>query len=165
MGLFMSEAADFDDLIIGACARSPQPNLPQFLANLSCVQNTSVSSSSTRQPTRASTCSASFLPRFRPCAYYSYSLAFLYFFCCYTSSPIAEHRGRNYLFELNKTLSIDGTYVGNDARYINHDAQSPNCRAKGASSSSSLPYVLTTQSQRVCSAHGQRRAPDRDLRE
>ncbi|KAJ7016348.1 hypothetical protein C8F04DRAFT_1345956, partial [Mycena alexandri] len=44
--------------------------------------------------------------------------------------PIAEHRGRNYLFELNSTLSIDGTYVGNDARYINHDARNPNCRAK-----------------------------------
>ncbi|KAJ7914045.1 hypothetical protein B0H13DRAFT_1712227 [Mycena leptocephala] len=44
--------------------------------------------------------------------------------------PIAKHRGRNYLFELNNTLSIDGTYVGNDARYINHDAQNPNCHAQ-----------------------------------
>lgn len=41
------------------------------------------------------------------------------------------HRGRNYLFELNSTLSVDGTYAGNDARYINHDAQHPNCHAKG----------------------------------
>ncbi|KAJ7125141.1 hypothetical protein C8R44DRAFT_782419 [Mycena epipterygia] len=44
--------------------------------------------------------------------------------------PIAVHRGRNYLFELNSTLSVDGTYAGNDARYINHDAQHPNCHAK-----------------------------------
>ncbi|KAJ7200847.1 hypothetical protein GGX14DRAFT_524739 [Mycena pura] len=44
--------------------------------------------------------------------------------------PIAHHRGRNYLFELNATLSIDGTYAGNNARYINHDARHPNCRAK-----------------------------------
>ncbi|KAJ7865126.1 SET domain-containing protein [Mycena olivaceomarginata] len=76
MGLFMSEAADFDDLII------------EYIGEL------------IFDPTTDS------------------------------RDPIAEHRGRNYLFELNKTLSIDGTYVGNDARYINHDAQSPNCRAK-----------------------------------
>ncbi|KAF7342324.1 Pre-mRNA splicing factor [Mycena venus] len=44
--------------------------------------------------------------------------------------PIAEHRQRNYLFELNETLSIDGAYVGNDARYINHDAQNFNCYPK-----------------------------------
>ncbi|KAJ7115589.1 hypothetical protein C8R43DRAFT_1038547 [Mycena crocata] len=44
--------------------------------------------------------------------------------------PLAEHRKRNYLFELNSTLSIDGLYAGNDARYINHDAVNPNCRAK-----------------------------------
>ncbi|KAJ7747839.1 hypothetical protein B0H16DRAFT_1850398, partial [Mycena metata] len=44
--------------------------------------------------------------------------------------PVADHRGRNYLFELNASLSVDGTYVGNDARYINHDARNPNCGAK-----------------------------------
>ncbi|KAJ6562723.1 hypothetical protein DFH09DRAFT_1478716 [Mycena vulgaris] len=44
--------------------------------------------------------------------------------------PIAVHRGRNYLFELNSTLSVDGTYAGNAARYINHDARAPNCRAR-----------------------------------
>ncbi|KAF7342541.1 Pre-mRNA splicing factor [Mycena sanguinolenta] len=44
--------------------------------------------------------------------------------------PISEHRGRNYLFELNPTLSIDGTYAANDARYINHDGERPNCCAK-----------------------------------
>ncbi|KAJ7238137.1 hypothetical protein B0H12DRAFT_1137905 [Mycena haematopus] len=44
--------------------------------------------------------------------------------------PISEHRGRNYLFQLNQTLSIDGAYVGNDARYINHDGERPNCCAK-----------------------------------
>ncbi|KAJ7921355.1 hypothetical protein B0H13DRAFT_1866734 [Mycena leptocephala] len=44
--------------------------------------------------------------------------------------PIAEHRGRNYLFELNNTLSIDGMYVGNNARYIDQDTQNPNCCAR-----------------------------------
>ncbi|KAJ7508873.1 hypothetical protein B0H11DRAFT_1703540 [Mycena galericulata] len=44
--------------------------------------------------------------------------------------PIAVHRGRNYLFSLNDTMSVDGTYAANDARYINHDAQNPNCVAK-----------------------------------
>ncbi|KAJ7484132.1 hypothetical protein FB451DRAFT_1028361 [Mycena latifolia] len=44
--------------------------------------------------------------------------------------PLALHRGRNYLFELNSTLSIDGAYAGNAARYINHDARVPNCRAR-----------------------------------
>ncbi|KAJ6465402.1 hypothetical protein C8R45DRAFT_839883 [Mycena sanguinolenta] len=44
--------------------------------------------------------------------------------------PVSEHRGRNYLFELNPTLSIDGTYAANDARYINHDGERPNCCAK-----------------------------------
>ncbi|KAJ6451102.1 hypothetical protein C8R47DRAFT_1204601 [Mycena vitilis] len=48
--------------------------------------------------------------------------------------PIAQHRGRNYVFELNNTMSIDSTYVGNDARYISHDAQTSNCAAKGTSS-------------------------------
>ncbi|KAJ7758167.1 hypothetical protein DFH07DRAFT_818963 [Mycena maculata] len=43
--------------------------------------------------------------------------------------PIGAHRGRCYLFELNDTLSVDGTYAANDARYINHSAHTPNCRA------------------------------------
>ncbi|KAJ7159514.1 hypothetical protein C8R46DRAFT_1194840 [Mycena filopes] len=43
--------------------------------------------------------------------------------------PVAMHRGRNYLFAMNNTLSVDGAYAGNDARYINHDAQRPNCVA------------------------------------
>ncbi|KAJ7056621.1 hypothetical protein C8F01DRAFT_1154329 [Mycena amicta] len=44
--------------------------------------------------------------------------------------PIAVHRHRNYVFQLNKTLSIDGTYAGNDARYINHDEHRPNCHPR-----------------------------------
>ncbi|KAK7042070.1 Pre-mRNA splicing factor [Favolaschia claudopus] len=44
--------------------------------------------------------------------------------------PIAEHRGRNYLFELNNTLAIDGTYAANNARFINHDAQKANAECK-----------------------------------
>ncbi|KAJ7088459.1 SET domain-containing protein [Mycena belliarum] len=44
--------------------------------------------------------------------------------------PIAMHRGRNYLFQLNSTLSVDGTYAANAARYINHDARAPSCRAR-----------------------------------
>ncbi|KAJ6627717.1 hypothetical protein B0H10DRAFT_1869485 [Mycena sp. CBHHK59/15] len=42
---------------------------------------------------------------------------------------VAAHRGRNYLFQLNDTVSVDGTYVGNNSRYINHDAANPNCKA------------------------------------
>ncbi|KAF7312106.1 Pre-mRNA splicing factor [Mycena indigotica] len=44
--------------------------------------------------------------------------------------PIAIHRHRNYVFQLNKTLSIDGTYAGNNSRYINHDQRKPNCEAR-----------------------------------
>ncbi|KAF8152093.1 hypothetical protein K438DRAFT_1864497 [Mycena galopus ATCC 62051] len=44
--------------------------------------------------------------------------------------PISEHHGRNYVFEMDSTLSIDGGYIGNDARYINHDSENPNCVPK-----------------------------------
>ncbi|KAJ7879180.1 hypothetical protein B0H13DRAFT_2543857 [Mycena leptocephala] len=47
-----------------------------------------------------------------------------------TTEPIAEHRGRNYLFELNNMLSINSMYVGNNTRYINQDTQNPNCCAR-----------------------------------
>ncbi|EGO29325.1 hypothetical protein SERLADRAFT_412873 [Serpula lacrymans var. lacrymans S7.9] len=46
---------------------------------------------------------------------------------------VAKYRGRNYLFGLNDTLSLDSTYVGNAARFINHCADTSgslsNCRA------------------------------------
>ncbi|PFH51358.1 hypothetical protein AMATHDRAFT_142730 [Amanita thiersii Skay4041] len=43
---------------------------------------------------------------------------------------LAHHRGRNYLFTLNDTVSIDSTYAGNTTRYINHSEDNPNCLAK-----------------------------------
>ncbi|KAF6753660.1 hypothetical protein DFP72DRAFT_813858 [Ephemerocybe angulata] len=34
---------------------------------------------------------------------------------------ISRHKGRTYLFQLNSKLSIDSGFVGNEARFINHD--------------------------------------------
>ncbi|KAJ7629113.1 hypothetical protein FB45DRAFT_920000 [Roridomyces roridus] len=42
---------------------------------------------------------------------------------------ITKHRGRNYLFQLNETTSVDGVYLANDARFINHNGENPNCKA------------------------------------
>ncbi|TFK58718.1 hypothetical protein BDN72DRAFT_743809, partial [Pluteus cervinus] len=44
-------------------------------------------------------------------------------------SHIARHRGRAYLFNLNESLRIDGSYVGNVSRYINHHNGLDNCVA------------------------------------
>ncbi|TFK19304.1 SET domain-containing protein [Coprinopsis marcescibilis] len=41
---------------------------------------------------------------------------------------VVSHRGRGYLFQLNSTMSIDSSYVGNASRYINHN-KNANCRA------------------------------------
>lgn len=46
-------------------------------------------------------------------------------------SGVAQHRRRNYLFDLNPTMSIDATYAGNEARFINHDHKNANCVANG----------------------------------
>ncbi|KIY73930.1 SET domain-containing protein [Cylindrobasidium torrendii FP15055 ss-10] len=44
---------------------------------------------------------------------------------------LATHRGRNYLFQLNKEYTIDATFVGNEARYINHaPGRTANCFAR-----------------------------------
>lgn len=42
---------------------------------------------------------------------------------------IARYRGRVYLFELNPTLSIDSSNVGNESRFINHDPIRANSEA------------------------------------
>ncbi|GLB39383.1 putative histone-lysine N-methyltransferase activity [Lyophyllum shimeji] len=42
---------------------------------------------------------------------------------------VSRHRGRNYLFQLNPTVSIDGTKAGNESRFINHDRKNANCHA------------------------------------
>jgi histone-lysine N-methyltransferase EZH2 len=33
---------------------------------------------------------------------------------------LVKHRGRNYVFGLNTTVSIDSSYAGNETRFINH---------------------------------------------
>ncbi|KAK0220421.1 hypothetical protein IW262DRAFT_1494501 [Armillaria fumosa] len=45
-----------------------------------------------------------------------------------TRCDLAQHRKRNYMFELNKTLTVDSTYLSNESRYINHSKR-PNCRS------------------------------------
>ncbi|PBK68788.1 SET domain-containing protein [Armillaria solidipes] len=45
-----------------------------------------------------------------------------------TRCDLARHRKRNYMFELNKTLTVDSTYLSNESRYINHSKR-PNCRS------------------------------------
>ncbi|KAJ7282490.1 SET domain-containing protein, partial [Mycena rebaudengoi] len=47
--------------------------------------------------------------------------------------PVATYRGRNYLFKLNSTTSIDSTYAGDNSRFINHDSERANSKAHGAS--------------------------------
>ncbi|KAL5476906.1 hypothetical protein ACEPAI_3092 [Sanghuangporus weigelae] len=38
-----------------------------------------------------------------------------------------EFRGRNYVYKLNNTLSIDASKLGNESRFINHDREKENC--------------------------------------
>ncbi|KAG7448795.1 SET domain-containing protein [Guyanagaster necrorhizus] len=45
-----------------------------------------------------------------------------------TRCDLARHRNRNYMFELNQTLTLDSTYLSNESRYMNHSKQS-NCRS------------------------------------
>ncbi|KAJ6479302.1 hypothetical protein C8R47DRAFT_983573 [Mycena vitilis] len=75
--------------------------------------------------------------------------------------PIAQHRGRNYVFELNNTMSIDSTYVGNDARYINHGAQNSNCAAKGTSSA--VRFCLVNGEHRIGIYATRQLAPGEEL--
>lgn len=42
---------------------------------------------------------------------------------------ISRHKGRTYLFQLNSKLSIDSGFVGNEARFINHDPKHFNTQA------------------------------------
>lgn len=55
---------------------------------------------------------------------------------------IARYRGRVYLFELNPTLSIDSSNVGNESRFINHDPIRANSEA-GSKSEYAHIMVLT----------------------
>ncbi|TDL25214.1 SET domain-containing protein [Rickenella mellea] len=58
---------------------------------------------------------------YRPSPHRSTSL--LTFRCLYV------HRGRNYVFGLNETFSLDGTSVGNESRFVNHtESKRANCR-------------------------------------
>ncbi|KAF7314312.1 Pre-mRNA splicing factor [Mycena kentingensis (nom. inval.)] len=43
---------------------------------------------------------------------------------------ISLHRNRNYVFQLNTSLAIDGAHAGNTSRYINHTDKNPNCTAQ-----------------------------------
>ncbi|KAF8886794.1 hypothetical protein BD779DRAFT_1529722 [Infundibulicybe gibba] len=47
-----------------------------------------------------------------------------------TRDLVAKHRGRNYVFQLNRSLSIDGSSLGNESRFINHDGENHNCYAR-----------------------------------
>ncbi|KAL5476903.1 hypothetical protein ACEPAI_3089 [Sanghuangporus weigelae] len=51
-----------------------------------------------------------------------------------------EFRGRNYVYKLNNTLSIDASKLGNESRFINHDREKVNCCAK---------YMLVNGVQRI----------------
>ncbi|KAE9398446.1 SET domain-containing protein [Gymnopus androsaceus JB14] len=42
---------------------------------------------------------------------------------------VSTHRRRNYLFDLNAGLALDGEFAGNESRYINHSENS-NCKAQ-----------------------------------
>ncbi|KZT18932.1 SET domain-containing protein [Neolentinus lepideus HHB14362 ss-1] len=42
---------------------------------------------------------------------------------------VAQHRRRNYVFELNETFSLDSSNVGNETRFINHSSTNANCKA------------------------------------
>ncbi|KAF8970309.1 hypothetical protein BDZ97DRAFT_1652502, partial [Flammula alnicola] len=39
---------------------------------------------------------------------------------------IATHKGRSYIFDLNRRIAVDSAYAGNGTRYINHSSH-PNC--------------------------------------
>ena len=46
-------------------------------------------------------------------------------------SILAEHRGRFYVHKLNAELNVDASFVGNEARYINHaKGRDANCTVK-----------------------------------
>ncbi|KAH7888330.1 SET domain-containing protein [Phlebopus sp. FC_14] len=42
---------------------------------------------------------------------------------------LADHRGRSYVFGLNDTLSLDSSFLGNQARFIDHPSSSSSGRA------------------------------------
>lgn len=66
-------------------------------------------------------------------------------------SGVAKHRERTYLFQLNQTMSVDSTFIGNEARYINHDSSLANCQANGLSTS-----MLTFRSNAISYFHAVR---------
>jgi len=51
------------------------------------------------------------------------------------------HSGRQYIFELNPSVSIDATFAGNPARFINHSTTS-NCVALGETLFSFHSFLL-----------------------
>ena len=56
-------------------------------------------------------------------------------------SVAATHRRRSYVFVLNPTFSIDGTYAGNETRYMNHKSQA-NCSTTGICSYAPCQFQL-----------------------
>ncbi|KZT66622.1 SET domain-containing protein [Daedalea quercina L-15889] len=45
-----------------------------------------------------------------------------------TRSDLTTHRGRNYVYDLDLSMLVDGTYAGNETRFINH---APTKKANG----------------------------------
>jgi len=75
------------------------------------------------------------------------SFKFLYFTHGIPCSDIANYRGRNYTFLLNDTIAIDASYMGNEARYINHRSQTTgmvNAKASGMIFHSNVPFFVYT---------------------
>jgi hypothetical protein len=110
LGLFLREDAEKADLITGT--RSPLFQHP--IIDHAHMQSIPENSSSTEQLTVESA-----------------SILFIHITHAldYRSSLISSHRGRVYLFELNPTLSIDSSKLGNESRFINHDPSKANAEA------------------------------------
>ncbi|KAH9943538.1 hypothetical protein B0H21DRAFT_695633 [Amylocystis lapponica] len=48
-----------------------------------------------------------------------------------TRGQLSNHRGRSYVYGLNASMSNDGTYVGNESRFLNHKEKA-NCSVSSA---------------------------------
>ena len=55
---------------------------------------------------------------------------------------LATHRNRCYVFDLNKTFSLDSTYVGNISRFIDHSDPEQSGGVNSQAQGTSLPNVF-----------------------
>ena len=131
MGLFLAEAANEGDLIIGTSPCHPLLHTrPILLINLLHIEYVGELIYEATFQTRRSV-----LESISPSVHVERSP--------FVRSELSQHLGRSYVFGLNDQMSVDSTRAGNPARFINH---APSRRAN-------VEVFSTCAESFICASH------------